>query len=152
VNQARQGEVGVDKGVLEKHKVFKFHKSQWNPEPPSPSIRRTILGSTTVYSVICNSTYKRPLALRCIDGKNPLGSQSLARKKALKEVLHMSHLRHPHIVVYIASFESYSSMSRSGRRLVKGEWRTITHEKINQHYLSIAVQPPRIYGLDYRRR
>lgn len=143
----------VDAGLdLRKHKVF-AHNNKEFLAPPAPLTKKRKLGEsggTVVYRVIYNPTYKRPLALKvipCSDGANPLGPANPARASALREVHNMKGVRHPHIVVYVASFEDYCMEERRQARYVNGRQRYYTRPVISDHNLCIAMYPPASHNL-----
>ncbi|KAK3941591.1 kinase-like domain-containing protein [Diplogelasinospora grovesii] len=146
-----------------KHKVF-YHAGKEYLSPPEPFQSQGALGesgSTTVYKVTCPEEkrlsvngYKRPLALKiiyCKEDKRPPGPDSGVRKKALQEVRNMAAVRHPHIVVYVASFEDCCIRNYKAAKSVKQNKSkaTATHmdQRISRHILGIAMYPPGLYNL-----
>ncbi|KAK1767702.1 kinase-like domain-containing protein [Phialemonium atrogriseum] len=143
-------EAGLD---LSKHKVF-AHNNKEFLAPPAPLTKKRKLGEsggTVVYKVVHSSLYRRPLALKvipCSDGSNPLGPANPARANALREVHNMKGVRHPHIVVYVASFEDYCMENRKQVRFTKnGRQRHFTRPVISDHNLCIAMYPPASHNL-----
>ncbi|KAL2150781.1 hypothetical protein VTH82DRAFT_7344 [Thermothelomyces myriococcoides] len=141
-----------------KHKVF-HHCSKEYLKPPSPFIQQGPelgqSGSTIVYKVTPpeGNPYRRPLALKvivCKEKTRPPGPDSRARSDALKEVKTMSSLRHPHIVVYVASFEDYCIQTREIGRRPRGKDTTTlfrVNQRIRKHILGIAMYPPASWNL-----
>ncbi|KAK0617316.1 kinase-like domain-containing protein [Immersiella caudata] len=145
-------EVGLD---LQKHKVF-HHNNKEYTTPPLPFQHDGELGesgSTIVYRVRAPQGYhyRRPLALKvivCKENTRPPGPDSNARRLALQEVRNMAAIRHPHIVVYVASFEDYCLQTR---RLQLHHNRPHHRPRdvfnrsqvtIKKHILGIAMYPP----------
>ncbi|KAL1842923.1 hypothetical protein VTJ49DRAFT_3711 [Mycothermus thermophilus] len=145
-----------------KHKVFK-HRSKEYLRPPSPFVQQGLelgeSGSTVVYRATPPEgyPYRRPLAVKiivCKEYARPPGPDSKARMDALKEVKTMSMLRHPHIVVYVASFEEYCLQNREISRKIKSKSKTHgkdqnqvagfgkADQRIKKHILGIAMYPP----------
>ncbi|KAL2176160.1 kinase-like domain-containing protein [Thermothelomyces heterothallicus CBS 202.75] len=141
-----------------KHKVF-HHCSKEYLKPPSPFVQQGPelgeSGSTIVYRVTPpeGHPYRRPLALKvivCKEKTRPPGPDSKARSNALKEVKTMSSLRHPHIVVYVASFEDYCIQTREIGRRPRGRDSTTlfrVNQRIKKHILGIAMYPPAVCNL-----
>ena len=135
-----------------KHKVF-AHNNKEYLRPPSPLTMTKKLGEsggTVVYRVLYNSSYRRPLALKvipCSDGTNPLGPANPARASALREVQNMKGVRHPHIVVYVASFENYCMDNKKQIHYRRGRPRHSTRLVIADHNLCIAMYPPASHNL-----
>ncbi|KAK3384456.1 kinase-like domain-containing protein [Lasiosphaeria ovina] len=140
-------EAGLDE---RKHKVF-HHSNKEYLNPPTPFVQKDQLGqsgSTIVYKVLSpvGHTYSRPLALKiiqCKDKHGPPGPESNVRKLALEEVRNMTTIRHPHIVVYVASFEDYCIKTKKIRQR-RGKALAVYHprEQIKAHILGIAMYPP----------
>ncbi|KAK3995887.1 kinase-like domain-containing protein [Cladorrhinum sp. PSN332] len=134
-----------------KHKVF-HHKNKEYLRPPLPFIqhgeRLGESGSTLVYKVTCPDgyNYRRPLALKvivCNDNSRPPGPDSVVRMKALEEVQTMASIKHPHIVVYVASFEDYCiSTHEVKQRRPKARAVFKVSQQIKRHVLGIAMYPP----------
>ncbi|KAK1759553.1 kinase-like domain-containing protein [Echria macrotheca] len=147
-------EAGLDH---RKHKVF-HHANKEYTTPPLPFRHDGELGqsgSTIVYRVRAPKgyNYRRPLALKVIVCKDvvssrPPGPNSEARRLALQEVQNMAAIRHPHIVVYVASYEEYCLQTRkveTTRRSPRPGRREVFHvnqQVINKHILGIAMYPP----------
>ncbi|KAK0641138.1 kinase-like domain-containing protein [Cercophora newfieldiana] len=144
-------EVGLD---LQKHKVF-HHNNKEYTTPPLPFQHDGELGesgSTIVYRVRAppGYEYRRPLALKvivCKESTRPPGPDSNARRLALQEVRNMAAIRHPHIVVYVASFEDYCLQTRRLHINNRPHHRprdvfNRTHQTIKKHILGIAMYPP----------
>ncbi|KAK3350028.1 kinase-like domain-containing protein [Lasiosphaeria hispida] len=144
-------EAGLDP---RKHKVL-HHASKEYTNQPQPFQYEDHLGesgSTIVYRVRAPKgyTYHRPMALKvivCKESLRPPGPNSNARKLALQEVRNMSAIRHPHIVVYVASFEDYCIRTRELEvsRPRHGRPREVVHRNdqiIKKHILGIAMYPP----------
>ncbi|KAL2162045.1 hypothetical protein VTH06DRAFT_7830 [Thermothelomyces fergusii] len=141
-----------------KHKVF-HHCGKEYLKPPSPFIQQGPelgdSGSTIVYKVTPpeGNPYRRPLALKvivCKEKTRPPGPDSNARSNALKEVKTMSSLRHPHIVVYVASFEDYCIQTREIGRRPRSRGNTTlfrVNQRIKKHILGIAMYPPAMCNL-----
>ncbi|KAK4166420.1 kinase-like domain-containing protein [Cladorrhinum sp. PSN259] len=134
-----------------KHKVF-HHQNKEYLRPPLPFIqhgeRLGESGSTLVYKVTCPDgyNYRRPLALKvivCNDNSRPPGPDSIVRLKALEEVQTMASVKHPHIVVYVASFEDYCiSTHEVKQRRPKARAVFRVSQQIKLHVLGIAMYPP----------
>lgn len=139
-----------------KHKVFN-HANKEYLKPPQPFIQIGAelgdSGSTVVYKVNPpdGQGYRRPLALKvivCKENTRPPGPDSNVRKLALQEVQNMVAVRHPHIVVYVASFEDYCISNRQVRQrrvAGAGAGRAIfkrVDQQIKRHILGIAMYPP----------
>ena len=97
--------------------------------------------------------FRRPLALKvivCKESMCPPGPDSNARKLALQEVRNMAAIRHPHIVVYVASFEDYCIQTRRlevSRRQRPHHPREVFHTNqqiIKKHIMGIAMYPPAV--------
>ncbi|KAK3492295.1 kinase-like domain-containing protein [Neurospora hispaniola] len=139
----------------QKHKVFN-HANKEYLKPPQPFIQigpeLGDSGSTIVYKVSPpdDQGYRRPLALKvivCKENARPPGPDSNVRKLALQEVRNMVAVRHPHIVVYVASFEDYCISNRQvrQRRAAGTGARTVfrrVDQQIKRHILGIAMYPP----------
>ncbi|KAK3303422.1 kinase-like domain-containing protein [Chaetomium strumarium] len=139
--------------VLAKHKVFRGGSETDHRIPPFPFVGRGASlgrsGTTTVYRVAPPDgyDYRRPLALKvisCQGEKQLLGSDSEARSRALKEVKTMSRLRHPHIVAYVASFESFCFNTRLIRYCLQKRTGigAPSEQRVKDHVLAIAMYPP----------
>jgi serine/threonine protein kinase len=135
-----------------KHKVF-HHGGKEYLKPPVPFVQQGPelgdSGSTIVYRVTPPEgyPYRRPLALKvivCKENTRPPGPDSRARSDALKEVKHMSSLRHPHIVAYVASFEDYCIQTREIRQRPRAKSHAMfkVNRRIKKHILGIAMYPP----------
>ncbi|KAK3401636.1 kinase-like domain-containing protein [Sordaria brevicollis] len=139
-----------------KHKVFN-HANKEYLKPPQPFVQIGAelgeSGSTVVYRVNPpdGQGYRRPLALKvilCKENTRPPGPDSNVRKLALQEVQNMVAVRHPHIVVYVASFEDYCISNRQVRQrrvAGAGAGRAIfkrVDQQIKRHILGIAMYPP----------
>ena len=136
-----------------KHKVF-HHGSKEYLTPPSPFIQQGPelgdSGSTIVYKVTAPEGYgyRRPLALKvivCKENSRPPGPESKARDDALKEVMTMTSIRHPHIVAYVASFEDYCIQTREIKKRPRGKAHAMlsqVNQRIKKHVLGIAMYPP----------
>ncbi len=146
-------EVGLD---FSRHKVFEHGKKEYL-EPPAPFVRHGSdlgeSGSTVVYRVRPpeSTGYARTLALKvivCKEERRHPGPDSEARRLALTEVRNMSKIRHPHIVVYVASFEDYCLLGDHGRRHTRGGIkRAAGREQIKKHILCIAMFPAATHNL-----
>ncbi|KAK4190840.1 kinase-like domain-containing protein [Podospora australis] len=141
-----------------KHKVF-HHCNKEYLKPPHPFIQDGHelgdSGSTIVYKVRCPDeySYRRPLALKiivCKENARPPGPDSDVRKLALQEVKTMASIRHPHIVVYVASFEDYCISTREVKQR-RGRARAVfkVDQQIKKHILGIAMYPPAQCNLNY---
>lgn len=140
---------------FKKHKVFN-HANKEYLKPPQPFVQigpeLGESGSTFVYKVVPpdGQGYRRPLALKvivCKENTRPPGPDSNVRKLALQEVQNMVAVRHPHIVVYVASFEDYCISNRQVRqRRVAGTGTRAVFKRVDQqikrHILGIAMYPP----------
>jgi len=145
-------EVGLD---LQKHKVFHHNNKEYTTQP-LPFQHDDELGesgSTIVYRVRAPQgyAYRRPLALKiivCKESTRPPGPDSNARRLALQEVRNMAAIRHPHIVVYVASFEDYCLQTRRVQvrdrphHRPRDVYSTKNHQTIKKHILGIAMYPP----------
>lgn len=136
-----------------KHKVF-HHCNKEYLKPPSPFIQQGPelgdSGSTVVYKVTSPDgyAYRRPLALKvivCKEYSRPPGPDSKARSDALKEVATTASLKHPHIVVYVASFEDYCVQTREIKYRPRGKGSAVVSKvdrQVKRHILGIAMYPP----------
>jgi len=147
-------EAGLDP---RKHKVFHHGNKEYTTQP-LPFQHDGELGdsgSTIVYRVRAPQGYqfRRPLALKvivCKESTRPPGPDSDARRLALQEVRNMAAIRHPHIVVYVASFEDYCLQTRRITREVihrprPQRPREVFHasqQTIKKHIMGIAMYPP----------
>jgi serine/threonine protein kinase len=145
--------------IATKHKVFRGSGENVWRTPPSPFVAQGAAlgtsGETVVHKVTapdaCN--FRRPLALkviRCRENMALPGPSSEARSKALKEVRTMSRLRHPHIVAYVASFESYCFQTRQIRYRLqqRASNGAACKPRVKEHVLAIAMYPPAPGNLD----
>ncbi|VBB80091.1 Putative Serine/threonine-protein kinase [Podospora comata] len=133
-----------------KHKVF-HHANKEYIRAPHPFIQigeqLGESGTTVVYKVNVPEgyPYRRPLALKiitCKDNLRPPGPDSHVRMLALEEVRNMASIKHPHIVVYVASFEDYC-ISTGVRRQQRAKVKAIrVDQQIKKHILGIAMYPP----------
>lgn len=145
-------EAGLDP---RKHKVFHHNNKEYTTQP-LPFIHEGELGdsgSTIVYRVRAPKSipFRRPLALKvivCKESMRPPGPDSNARRLALQEVRNMAAIRHPHIVVYVASFEDYCLQTRRvevSHRPRPHRPREVFHmnqQTIKKHIIAIAMYPP----------
>ncbi|KAH8897001.1 kinase-like protein [Thozetella sp. PMI_491] len=138
-----------------RHKVFR-HGDKEYLNPPAPFLRHGPdlgeSGSTVVYRVRPpeSTGYTRTLALKaivCKEERRHPGPDSRARRLALTEVRNMSKIRHPHIVVYVASFEDYCIQAEQSRRHVRGGVKFVRREQIKKHILCIAMYPAAAHNL-----
>lgn len=135
-----------------KHKVF-HHDNKEYLSPPLPFIqqgeRLGESGTTLVFKVTCppGYGYRRPLALKVIvcneTSGNSSGPESSTRLKALEEIQTMASIKHPHIVVYVASFEDYCIQGQE-MRVRRARARSVFRvtQRIRRHVMGIAMYPP----------
>lgn len=138
---------------LTTHKVF-HHRGQEYLKPPFPFLQEGEAlgdsGSTITYRVKApvDVTYPRSLALKvivCRSHDRPPGPDSTARRSTLQALSKLSGIQHPHVVVYVASFEDYCLSTRQvrQRRGRKQEISTLsTSQVIKKHIFGVAVYPP----------
>ncbi|KAK1836701.1 kinase-like domain-containing protein [Podospora conica] len=145
-------EAGLDP---RKHKVFHHNNKEYTTQP-LPFIHEGELGdsgSTIVYRVRAPKSipFRRPLALKvivCKETMRPPGPDSNARRLALQEIRNMAAIRHPHIVVYVASYEDYCLQTRRvevSHRPRPHRPREVFHmnqQTIKKHIIAIAMYPP----------
>ena len=144
-------EAGLD---LRRHKVFHHANKEYTmqPLPFQHDGELGDSGSTIVYRVRApkGHPYRRPLALKvivCKERARAPGPDSNARRSALREVRNMSAIRHPHIVVYVASFEDYCLQTKRleitrGRSPRPRQVFHTSQQAISKHILGIAMYPP----------
>ncbi|KAK5662007.1 hypothetical protein OQA88_10118 [Cercophora sp. LCS_1] len=144
-------EAGLDP---RKHKVFHHANKEYTVQP-LPFEHQGELGdsgSTIVYRVKApiGANFHRPLALKvivCKENSRPPGPDSNSRRLALQEVRNMAAIKHPHIVVYVASYEDYCLQSRKVevRDRPRNPRPQVFHsntQNIKKHILGIAMYPP----------
>ncbi|KAK4445253.1 hypothetical protein QBC34DRAFT_333410 [Podospora aff. communis PSN243] len=146
-------EAGLDS---RKHKVF-HHNNKEYLQQPRPFQLEHELGesrSTVVYRVRAPEgiPFQHPLALKvivCKEATRPPGPDSNARRLALHDIQNMATVRHPHIVVYVASFEDYCVQTRRldmARRRPRPTTKLTplvsNHQFIKKHIMGIAMYPP----------
>ncbi|KAK0742379.1 kinase-like domain-containing protein [Apiosordaria backusii] len=141
-----------------KHKVF-HHANKEYIRAPHPFIQigeqLGESGTTVVYRVNVPEgyPYRRQLALKvitCKDNLRPPGPDSHVRMLALEEVRTMASIKHPHIVVYVASFEDYCISTREVRQQRRARVRAIrVDQQIKKHILGIAMYPPAQCNLSF---
>ena len=146
-------EVGLD---FSRHKVFKNATQQYI-EPPAPFVRHGSdlgeSGSTVVYRVKPpeSTGYTRTLALKvivCKEARRHPGPDSEARRLALTEGRNMSKIRHPHIVVYVASCEQYCYQGEHRQHNMRSGIKKAGRPRlINKHILCIAMYPAAVHNL-----
>ncbi|KAK0672046.1 kinase-like domain-containing protein [Cercophora samala] len=141
-----------------KHKVFHHGNKEYIRAPhPFIQIGEQLgeSGTTVVYRVNVPEgyPYRRQLALKvitCKDNLRPPGPDSHVRMLALEEVRTMASIKHPHIVVYVASFEDYCISTREVRRQQRPKVRAIrVDQQIKKHILGIAMYPPAQCNLSF---
>ncbi|KAK3381430.1 kinase-like domain-containing protein [Podospora didyma] len=139
-----------------KHKVF-HHSNKEYLKPPSPFVQQGSelgeSGTTKVYKVTPPEgySYKRPLAVKviiCNENTRPPGPDSNVRRLALEEVRNMAAIRHPHIVVYVASFEDYCIQTKQVKQRM-GNRRIVVRldQQVRRHILGIVMYPPAVCNL-----
>ncbi|KAK4180299.1 kinase-like domain-containing protein [Triangularia setosa] len=141
-----------------KHKVF-HHANKEYIRAPHPFIQRGEQlgesGTTVVYRVNVPEgySYRRQLALKvitCKDNLRPPGPDSHVRARALQEVKTMASIKHPHIVVYVASFEDYCIFTKEVKTQQRPRVRAIrVDQQIKKHILGIAMYPPAQCNLSF---